>query len=360
MEYATRVKRRLVNSLIEQHTINKNYPIEVIQLNSTRGCNSRCITCHLWKKKLTKLTMDNFEKGLDIISLFTSKSKKVSVNFTSEGEALLNEKIYDMMKVCSSKGFETLLTTNSLLVTEHNAEKILKSGVKNVCFSLESTTPEVNDKIRGVKGHYDSVMKSIQSIDLLRKKYNIDCNMSVLTTVSSYNISGLLDIVKWVNINPKLASIGIQAVSPIFGAKTSLPIKDNPLQNHLWPKQPEQVEKVYNELISLKKSLSKLSNTTKSLMKHKEYFLNSKILPEPTRMCNIYKSTTMNPDGQIFLCPMIDTESMPFKNIILTKVSKDNHDTELLKQKIVEIQNKIRSCNASNCHVLLNCQNEDV
>ena len=125
-------------------------PIDV-SLKVTERCNSRCITCNVWKEQADKpeLTLEELEK---IFHQF--KSVKIKTIGLYGGEPLLRDDIGEVARKAKSimKESRILLITNGLLLKK-KAREVLDSGIDIVCISLDGIG-EVNDMIRGVPGYY--------------------------------------------------------------------------------------------------------------------------------------------------------------------------------------------------------------
>jgi radical SAM protein with 4Fe4S-binding SPASM domain len=87
----------------------------------------------------------------------------VKLNFL--GEPLLHPRIVDFVRYASQKGLEVMINTNAVLLTEDRSTKLLKAGLDDIFFSVDSPYPEVYESIRvGAKFHrvIDNIRRFIE------------------------------------------------------------------------------------------------------------------------------------------------------------------------------------------------------
>lgn len=163
----------------------------------TENCNSRCVTCNVWKNRHhDELTMNEFE---DI--LFQLKNVGIKwVHFTG-GEALLRTDIDELIEKAKKLKLEVSLQTNGILLQE-KAEMLVVNEIDRIIVSLDGIE-KTNDEIRGVRGDYDKVIKGISALRYYGKKKSYDLDISISTTLTSrniYEIPQLIELCKKLNI----------------------------------------------------------------------------------------------------------------------------------------------------------------
>ena len=139
--------------------------IKRINFAVTYRCNSRCKACSIWKKYRGDSELSNQELSVEQIKGLFNQSKYFEsldeINLTG-GEPFLRKdfrNIYQFFREQFSKSFITI-TTNGLQVKSdwiENDEDVFRTIL---VFSLDGLQ-ETNDFIRGVKGSYQRVIKSI-------------------------------------------------------------------------------------------------------------------------------------------------------------------------------------------------------
>ena len=67
------------------------------------------------------------------------------------------------MKYASSKGIRTTIGSNSTLIDEAMARKMLDAGVKAVAISIEGADAQTHDSFRGVTGTFEQTLKGVEA-----------------------------------------------------------------------------------------------------------------------------------------------------------------------------------------------------
>ena len=324
------------------------YPLEYFNIDIVQGCNSGCIMCHRWKTKITKLSFNAFKNIIKTMAPFMNKDKKIMLAISGDGEPMLNPDIFKMIDLSNKHGFYTTTITNSMLLTKNTAEKLILSNPNHINLSLESLDKETNDYIRGVDGHLSKVMTAIEFLHKYKKKYKSECTIGIHTTVCTQNITGIPDLVEWVNNNDKITTIRFQAVTQILGTQLINNWYKDEKYSFLWPKNKKIVRKVYDKLISMKQSNYKINNDIESLNNQKNYFLEKEIKNSSDVECNVYKGIMVHANSDIKMCPV--------KNNILYNVNNDPHVNKDFTLNLLNEQNNAKDCQMKNCHFVLNCK----
>lgn len=110
--------------------------------------------------------------------------------YLTGGEPLIRKDIWQILKKAKEKKIRIGLLTNGLLVSEKSIKK-MKGFVAEIGISIDGSSPETNDKIRG-KGTFRKILKAI----VLIKKFEIP--LTVHLTVNAINFQDLGETVKTV------------------------------------------------------------------------------------------------------------------------------------------------------------------
>ncbi len=172
-------------------------------------CNLSCRHCYInpeqhGKRVLDRSTMEEWLelfchpnlKGLGVAGSYSAGPDETNVIFLG-GEPTLNPALPDAIRRARELGYKSVtVDTNGYL--HHNIlEKVEPSEVDYFSFSLDGSTPEVNDPIRG-----EGVFKTC--VAGLEKALSRGFGVSVIFTVSRMNIHDL------VNMPPLLESMGVR------------------------------------------------------------------------------------------------------------------------------------------------------
>lgn len=132
---------------------------DIVFLEITRECNLRCKHClnnsgnclqnELSFEELSKIVKDLAENGVQ------------EIRFTG-GEPLINDKVYELLKLSSENGIYTVIGTNGTLITKEVAKKLKDVGLMKAVVSIDGSRKS-HDYIRG-KGNYDKAIKGIDNL----------------------------------------------------------------------------------------------------------------------------------------------------------------------------------------------------
>lgn len=138
----------------------------------TMWCQSRCLTCNIWELK------PKGELSLDEIREFAKKNNSFRWIGLTGGEPFLRGDIVDIVKTFkeNSKGLYILtIPTNSLCNQDMVVKKItemLELELPKVVITLSlDGNRETHDRVRGVPGNYDKVIKMYKALSELKKNH---------------------------------------------------------------------------------------------------------------------------------------------------------------------------------------------
>jgi len=126
-----------------------------IQLHLTNCCNLSCRHCYMnaGKKLNYELMTHEWKSLLDEYSLLVENG---SVCFTG-GEPLTRADIWDIAKYSKEKGNNNILFSNGCLINSSDIVAKLEESIDRIQISLDGTTEEIHDSIRG-KGSFAGSM----------------------------------------------------------------------------------------------------------------------------------------------------------------------------------------------------------
>lgn len=123
----------------------------------TTACNFRCGFCYGRHITQGVMRLDAFLAILDALPYLTA------VEFTGEGEPLMNKDLPEMIRACKSKGAWVHLTTNGSRMTRDRVETIFDLGVDAVATSMESLDPTTFAHLRP-GGDLEEVKRAMASL----------------------------------------------------------------------------------------------------------------------------------------------------------------------------------------------------
>lgn len=139
-------------------------PLTQLYVYVTDACNCSCQHCWIFsgfgaaKKKTTHhLAPDIFEAAVaEARPLGLS-----SVKWTG-GEPTIHPDLPALLRLQKKLGLSGRLETNGLEVTPALAKLLRESGVTTVAVSLDGSTPETHDAIRGIRGAYRRALRGVR------------------------------------------------------------------------------------------------------------------------------------------------------------------------------------------------------
>lgn len=206
----------------------------------TYRCNGKCLMCDLSTRfKKTNVKEFNTQKWKEIIDQL-DEIKTAGIGFTG-GEPLLRNDVAELITYARQKGMSTTLNTNALLFNNENIQKILKSEPGNINISLDGSTSESFDHLRGVKGGYQKIINNTRNLIEERNRLNSKTTITIVTCVSNYNINDLINMAK---LAKKLGADKIGFIPLHQISKNTLSCKDNsPNLGKTFLKEIERIRK---------------------------------------------------------------------------------------------------------------------
>lgn len=135
------------------------HALPLIVLYLTDGCNSRCLTCDIWRNPRKNMDMRLVDTIVDECA-----SLGVSSVLLSGGEAMQHPQWDRIARRFREQGIYTMLLTNGLLLRK-DAERLVGS-VDEVIVSLDGGTATTYETIRGVDA-FDLVLDGIRAVRAL-------------------------------------------------------------------------------------------------------------------------------------------------------------------------------------------------
>ncbi len=133
----------------------------------TERCHLQCDHCYL-KKPAPELTVGEWS---DILAEL--KDAGASSILITGGEPMLRPDIFELLSEVKRLGYHSIImNTTATPCNRERSERLKASGLKKASVSLYSLTPEIHDRITGVKG---SLKKTLQGIkNLLRAGISVE------------------------------------------------------------------------------------------------------------------------------------------------------------------------------------------
>ena len=303
---------------------------------ATYRCNLRCSMCELYKRPIEyekmgkkELTTEEMKVVIDDFAAI----RTAGIGFTG-GEPLLRGDMPELIAYAKNKGMITHMSSNGFAINEKVAKKLMGSGLDAIGFSLDGSTKETHDGIRGISGSYDRVINAISIFNKLNKTAKKKIIIVVVTVISTLNLHEIKDIVY------TLKKMGVDKISFIpFHDIGVLSDGTQKMERHRIEKSDlKRLDDVIEELIRISKKESIIDSSESYLRMFKYCFRDR---PAPIPCYAGYATLAIDGYGDIYPC-------FPFAEIGLKGHVTNVRDISLKdywkSKKMQGVRESIREC----------------
>jgi len=247
--------------------------------------------CNLWQSgaESKELTVEQIGEIADIL-----KSLGIVGISLSGGEPFVRKDLIEIVRVFTDRGFVVGLLTNGILSTETQIKELAQAGLREVSISLHSLNPKKQAYI--YNSNEDVLKKIIKSLCLFSEILPKNGRLLLINSmVSHLNINELLKLMRFSE------KMGYYISFIPFEPKRT---RENGFR--MIDSDYNLVDKVYGELIGLKKKRNYIFNSTAFLEQSREYLKTGKSYWQ----CDagrLYFS--INPEGNISICHKFNLEN---------------------------------------------------
>jgi MoaA/NifB/PqqE/SkfB family radical SAM enzyme len=184
-------------SMLTGYSLLRRKPAIVeLPIFATNRCNSKCLTCNIWRKK-PKTDLEPKIVNKILSSRVLSKSSGIIL---AGGEFILHPEYEKILSFLNKSGKNYILLSNGLL-SDRLIDVVREFGVKNISLSLDGP-PEIYRRIRGVDG-YPHVRRVVEEL----RDDNVRINVAY--TISPWNSRGdLLHVMDFCKKNALSLHVG--------------------------------------------------------------------------------------------------------------------------------------------------------
>ncbi|MDY2584358.1 radical SAM protein [Helicobacter sp.] len=175
-------QRMLFDDLLKKTTLFYNAPNQ-LAIELTNQCNLSCVMCIFHSKALQKpsffLERVTLENDYVYQCIDYAVKYQCELDFTSPGEVLLDNRIYDFIKYAKEKGVKRVgLTSNATLLDKKATKKLLEAGLTYIRFSVDGASEETYRKIRGadINKVRNNIIYFMEQVRDLKKDVEINLN----------------------------------------------------------------------------------------------------------------------------------------------------------------------------------------
>lgn len=279
----------------------------------TAACQSRCKTCQIGEMFCQDPTRSQKDLKLDEIEKIFQTMKPVYFFNMSGGEPFLRKDLPEIVELaCKYLKPKVVHTPTNGILTDRivkNTEKIIQI-VRNynpeVPFTVKPSIDgigELHDEIRGVKGNFDCLLKTIEGLKKLEDKYD-NFHLELGTVISNFNIDHLDEIEDFVH------SLGVESYrNEVAECRTEFfNIGDDITPSaEVYQRLIKDFARKVEENISSKKNLAKMTEALRVVY----YDIASRILEEQRQVIPCYAGVSnvhINYDGGVWPCCVLGYE----------------------------------------------------
>lgn len=149
----------------------------IIAIELTNQCNIDCIMCPNPNKHNGADNLMAFGLYTRIIDQTENAAKAILLYF--RGEPLLHPGLANMIEYAQENtDARVILSTNATLLTKRLGEKIIKSKLDDIVFSIDGYTKHTYEKIK-IGANYDRIIKNVYNFIALRNKMKGKTNITI-------------------------------------------------------------------------------------------------------------------------------------------------------------------------------------
>ena len=152
----------------------EKYNCEFIKIDITNSCNLSCPLCpNSYRRKKIKIPFKNIslQEFTTFINNLKIKPKEFGIGVNHE--PLINDNVFDIIKIANKNNILTTLSTNFTLSNKFQTETIVNSGIKNIFIGLDGIDQESYSKYR-IGGNFNIVIESIKKIQKYKEQQNLE------------------------------------------------------------------------------------------------------------------------------------------------------------------------------------------
>jgi SynChlorMet cassette radical SAM/SPASM protein ScmF len=140
-------------------------PLVQIYFYLVEGCNLACRHCWLSPRLASNdsaapaLAVSLFEKAILDAKPLGLRGVKLT-----GGEPLLHPQFLTLLDIVRSEGLELVIETNGVLCTPEIAVQIARSPVRHVSVSIDGTTADTHEWVRGIPGSFAQAQQAVRNL----------------------------------------------------------------------------------------------------------------------------------------------------------------------------------------------------
>ena len=301
----------------------------------TYACNLRCYFCGL--PDLNKENISRGEKELSTEEMFIlvrdlAAIKTTAIGFTG-GEPMIRRDMPNILEKAVKLNILVHLSSNGYAFRSLDSTRdILDIGVHATSISVDSSSAGTHDKMRGMKGSFDLVMKGIENINTVKSSHKNKISLTTTTILTDENLDEVEPLIKLLREN-YVSQIGF-----IPGHNFIWDDEQKIMKCTSMIKDEKKANAVIDFLIKSHQSYKDIENTPQYLNLMRQFIMGK---PMPYDCYAGYATLAVDSWGNIFPCFTYAEVKCSFdniRNIPLKEYWKS--------QQINVMRDRVRECHA--------------
>lgn len=269
-----------------------------ITLSLTNRCNLKCPTCSFWRTpneaKKSELTLREMTRLMRDLREWLGP---FMLGFTG-GEPFLRPEIFDLLDEAGRLGIQATTVNNGSLLPDRRIERLRRTPIHLISFSLNHLDSVMHDETRGVEGSAAKIFKAIDQLNTPDREYKL----TLSTILMGWNIDHLPEMVDWVE-DKGLDGVTFQILYFESGTDEYKPgwFRDSPF----WDDDAAKINEGMDRLIAMRGAGAPISNSIAQMEYMRRYLLD----PEgpQTVPCRVgISNLDIEPNGDVRLCDVME------------------------------------------------------
>lgn len=166
-------------------------------MDATNKCNLRCIMCHFALEEVQTQKSVQWD-AVHVRRIEEELLPFVQHAYLSAGTEPLMSKVFGQVldAVQRARVPEVEMITNGLLLTDSMAERIVRSGITRMHFSVDGATKETYERVR-VGGNFEQFQASVRCLNAAKQRLNLDHpQLQFNFTIMASNVGDLVGLIE--------------------------------------------------------------------------------------------------------------------------------------------------------------------
>ncbi len=222
-----------------------------IQIEPVGQCNLRCEMCPIQFRSdgppNGPLAFMSWETFTSLLEGFPDLQK---LHLQGLGEPMMHPRFFDMVTYAAQRGIQVTTNSNLTLLNPARTERLVRSGLETMFFSIDGSTPETYERIRK-RARFGRVVENVERLlETRRRLGSTSPGLRIVMVIMRQNLHELPELVRMAH-GWSAEEMFVQHLSHDFGEPT-LPDEYRPMREYiasqsLGHEDPQRIEQYFGE-----------------------------------------------------------------------------------------------------------------